>query len=226
MTFEQLFKMITKSELSPEQFGSYLGISGMTIRRWQEQDPQTQVPELYQLALVRTVEKLVMEGFLKLEDEEILPFLKDRDVNNLKLNLRSLGLDLEALKNPDNSDGVDVQDVLRKIGEDETHQEQVLGHLSLIRRLAETHKEMKQSVQSLIQVVSKKNLNISSKLVAFGALFYLIAPLDMIPDAIPVFGYVDDIAVLNLAAVYYATGLRSLRTKAASAESNEDKKKV
>ena len=43
------------------------------------------------------------------------------------------------------------------------------------------------------------------KLVAFGALFYLIAPFDLIPDAIPLFGYVDDFIILGIAALYVRT---------------------
>lgn len=210
MTFAQLFSLIRKADLSPEQFASYLGISGMTIRRWQAQDPQAVVPELYQMALVKTVEKLVMDGFLDVHDEEVKPFLKDHHSENLRLNLQTLGLDLDELKKLENPSGQNLEETLRKIGASEKRQEQVLGHLDYIRKLTGLHESMKESVKTLLGVIGKKNIAVSAKMVAFGALFYLIAPLDLIPDSVPVFGFVDDVAILNLAAMYYAAGMAKI----------------
>jgi uncharacterized membrane protein YkvA (DUF1232 family) len=43
-----------------------------------------------------------------------------------------------------------------------------------------------------------------AKAVMFGALGYFILPLDLIPDAIPVIGYADDLAVILAAAATVA----------------------
>lgn len=56
----------------------------------------------------------------------------------------------------------------------------------------------------MLEVIRSKDLTLADKLVAYGALFYLITPMDFIPDAIPVVGYLDDFAVLGLALAYYA----------------------
>ena len=43
---------------------------------------------------------------------------------------------------------------------------------------------------------SLPKLSITDKLIAIGALGYFISPLDLIPDAIPIIGYTDDISIL------------------------------
>ena len=50
---------------------------------------------------------------------------------------------------------------------------------------------------------AENRLVLSHLYVAFGALFYLICPFDLIPDAIPVIGYADDFIVLGIAVLYY-----------------------
>jgi uncharacterized membrane protein YkvA (DUF1232 family) len=46
--------------------------------------------------------------------------------------------------------------------------------------------------------------------VAYGALYYLLCPLDLIPDNVPVFGLMDDYCVLGLAASHYAKKHKNL----------------
>ncbi len=218
MKLAQLFAMIRKADLSPEQFASYLGISGMTIRRWQEQSPDNEVPELYQVALVKTVEKLILEGFLKVEDEEVLPFLRNRDVDNIKLNLQTLGLDLDELRTLEAKNEADLYSALEKVGESNQRQEQVLSKLSDILNIGNLRVEMKESIKALVQIVKERRHEGRHALVAFGALFYLIAPLDLIPDAVPIFGFIDDFSMLNLSTLYYTA-------KAAKAsQKNEEEK--
>ena len=52
----------------------------------------------------------------------------------------------------------------------------------------------------LYEMLTDKSYTISSKtkLVIMGALAYVIFPVDVIPDFIPVLGWLDDIFVLNL----------------------------
>jgi uncharacterized membrane protein YkvA (DUF1232 family) len=40
------------------------------------------------------------------------------------------------------------------------------------------------------------------KLAGFGALIYVVSPIDAVPDVIPVFGWLDDIGVLGIAAMW------------------------
>ena len=46
------------------------------------------------------------------------------------------------------------------------------------------------------------------KLVGVGALFYLVWPFDLIPDYIPILGWLDDVGVLTAAAFFYVGEIR------------------
>jgi uncharacterized membrane protein YkvA (DUF1232 family) len=64
-------------------------------------------------------------------------------------------------------------------------------------------KDWAERISSLMKVLESNELHTFDKLVAYGALFYLIFPFDLIPDYIPVFGYMDDFIVLGFAVAYY-----------------------
>ncbi|MBI3558033.1 MAG: DUF1232 domain-containing protein [Deltaproteobacteria bacterium] len=59
-------------------------------------------------------------------------------------------------------------------------------------------------VVKVSEAVRSKKFTTSQKAVCAGALLYLVNPLDLIPDAIPVIGYLDDFAVLSLAVAFLA----------------------
>ncbi len=56
----------------------------------------------------------------------------------------------------------------------------------------------KQEIFVLYYAVADSRTPILSKLVAFSALLYLISPIDLIPDFIPILGYLDDIVLVPL----------------------------
>jgi uncharacterized membrane protein YkvA (DUF1232 family) len=51
----------------------------------------------------------------------------------------------------------------------------------------------------LIAAVKNPKTPIKARAIAVGALIYFVSPIDLIPDTIPVIGYLDDLAVLSLA---------------------------
>ncbi|MDE2313589.1 MAG: DUF1232 domain-containing protein [Elusimicrobia bacterium] len=63
-----------------------------------------------------------------------------------------------------------------------------------------------------MDVIRSPQLTLTDKLVAYGALFYLITPFDLIPDTIPGIGYLDDFAILSLALLYYERRFRKRKT--------------
>lgn len=51
------------------------------------------------------------------------------------------------------------------------------------------------------------------KLIIAAGLFYFVTPIDIIPDAIPIVGLLDDIGVLSMVASYMITELEDYRKK-------------
>ena len=51
----------------------------------------------------------------------------------------------------------------------------------------------------LYYVLQKPEVPHSTKLIIYGALGYLLAPLDLIPDITPLIGYSDDVVAIGLA---------------------------
>ena len=74
-----------------------------------------------------------------------------------------------------------------------------------------------QKVRIAWQVVFHPRAPLSAKAVLAGALLYGILPIDLIPDIIPLFGYLDDVMVLIV-----AIGLFLRLTKAIRAEMQQE----
>jgi uncharacterized membrane protein YkvA (DUF1232 family) len=85
--------------------------------------------------------------------------------------------------------------------------DKAIGNINSFKSWGES---WKRCVSGVLAVVRSKEMALMDKLVAYGALFYLITPLDLIPDAIPGVGYLDDFAVLSLALMYYERRFRKL----------------
>ena len=69
--------------------------------------------------------------------------------------------------------------------------------------------EIWDKVRALWSVVMDPKAPITGKLVAIGALIYLVNPVDAIPDAIPVAGLADDVSVILAAVAALGTSVYS-----------------
>jgi uncharacterized membrane protein YkvA (DUF1232 family) len=58
------------------------------------------------------------------------------------------------------------------------------------------------------------------KLVGLFALFYVLSPVDLVPDFIPLIGWLDDLGVIALVAAYYARQIRAHREHRTASEPN------
>ena len=63
---------------------------------------------------------------------------------------------------------------------------------------------------NLFLFYSLPKLSVTDKLIAIGALGYFISPLDIIPDAIPIIGYTDDLSILAWACKRIIANMKSV----------------
>jgi uncharacterized membrane protein YkvA (DUF1232 family) len=84
--------------------------------------------------------------------------------------------------------------------------DQKMTTASLLKKYAELGKLMINMLQDYKRGVYKNVPWFSIASVAF-ALLYVLNPLDLVPDFIPGFGYVDDLSVLTLALRFVETDL-------------------
>lgn len=202
MTYSHLLNLEKEANLSPEQLAKRLGISGMTLRRWRGKNPHEELPVLYQKALQDAVRELAAEGRLTLDS----PAVKAITVEGAQLPMvsadNSLGITQtmlqEASRNPKH-----LIESLSQLGANETKKAEVDHHKKKILSFKKMGGEWSARISSLMKVLESPDLHTFDKLVAYGALFYLLCPFDMIPDYIPVFGYMDDFLILGFAMAYY-----------------------
>ena len=64
--------------------------------------------------------------------------------------------------------------------------------------LKERAKQLKCDIPCVFLALKDPDTPITAKLVAFAAVAYALSPIDLIPDFIPVLGYLDDVLLLPL----------------------------
>ena len=92
---------------------------------------------------------------------------------------------------------------LCQIGASEERRIEVNESSGTLQTLKKMGQEWTKRISLLMEVVQSERITQIDKLIAYGALFYLICPFDLIPDQIPVVGFVDDFGVLGLAIAFY-----------------------
>jgi uncharacterized membrane protein YkvA (DUF1232 family) len=222
MRVRQLLDVLDKTGLSPEKAAEELGVSGMTLRRWREKPAGEELPEIYRRAAQPLLTRLVGEGLLSPADPDVAAALAADDGGFLKT-LREVGITHEALAAPEKH-GNAVAKGLAAIGRDENRQRQVAASGKLIASLRAMGQKWKDVIDDMKLALASDQITALDKLVAVGALFYLIMPFDLIPDAIPVFGYMDDFIVLTIAALYLRKRYPKLFPKRGAAKQGETKK--
>ena len=201
MHYGQALDVLDKSRLSPESAARELGVSGMTLRRWRGKPLGEELPEIYRSAMEPLLRRLIGEGILHPEDPDAAAaFARPNDP--FQATLLEAGITLKALGSPRKSREI-VTKGLACIGENAHRQDQVRSSGRMIARFKAMGEEWRGRIEDLMLAMRSKEITALDKLVAFGAMFYLICPFDLIPDAIPVVGYADDFIILGIAALYY-----------------------
>ena len=201
MRYRQVLAVLDKAGISPEKAAGELGVSGMTLRRWRAKGADEELPEMYRRAFEPLLRRLIGEGRVHPEDPDAASAFATMD-DPFQKTLLGLGITHEILRDGDKDSGT-VTMGLARIGEDPNRQGQVKRSAKMLERFKAMGAEWKSRIGDLSLVLKSEEVTAFDKLVAFGALFYLITPFDLIPDAIPVFGLVDDFIILGIAVLYY-----------------------
>lgn len=73
---------------------------------------------------------------------------------------------------------------------------------------------MRLSPLSTLAWLTDRSVPIAHKLVGLFALIYVVSPIDLVPDFIPIVGWLDDVGAIALVAAHYVRRIREhhLRT--------------
>lgn len=202
MNYSHLKILLEDSGFSPEQLGSRIGMSGMTLRRWSELPPEDEVPDLYKAAFREVIYEFLAEGVLSKDSRVVEVVLRESEGTIFSAAIKNLGFTEDFMKSA-KPDSESVVTGLAQLGAQTSKQESVDRSKAKILSYGKLGGDWKYRIKTLYGVVTSKELRPLDKFAAYGALFYLLTPFDLIPDHIPVFGLLDDFFILGLVTLYY-----------------------
>ncbi len=209
MRISRLISALNETGLSPESLAPRLGISGMTYRRWMKSPGQKDLPKAYERTVIEGIYQLLVEGLLDLSSDNV----KDLIAHSSSLYYQAVMKNLGVGESWGSSDKGNIDQMilgLTQMGTDLKKRADVEHNMKRIRSMMSFGEEWKDRIGTLVSVIRSSILSTTDKLVAFGALFYLLTPFDLIPDYIPVVGYLDDFAILGIATSVYMKKFPSL----------------
>ena len=78
-------------------------------------------------------------------------------------------------------------------------------------------------LKALFRFMGDKRAPLAGKLFVVAALVYVVSPADIIPDVVPIIGWLDDIGVIGVAMAYLTSVLGPYRDGTALLEDSETK---
>ena len=187
---------------SPEDLGKMIGVSGMTLRRWAKRSTPVPVPVVYVSAIRDACYRLIAENRLDPDLPVVKEILAEGSSNEYQAAIQNLGL-RQGLKIGQTVPHDQILTCLLQIGSYTEKQIKVDENSKKVFSFKKLGDEWSERITVLWKVIHSKKISSPDKIVAYGALFYLLTPIDFIPDHIPVFGLIDDFGVLGIAAAYY-----------------------
>ena len=206
MLYSHLLDLMHEGKLSPEEMGKYIGISGMTVRRWCDKPKKTDLPVIYQPALRDVCYRLIAEGVIAADSRAAQNIFKFNHSHQYDAAMKHLGL--TSPLTTENSDDQWLSG-LSQIGAQADLRAQVDSNEVRFSSFKSMGLEWASRIGYLMTIIRSKKFNSIDKLVAYGALFYLLTPIDFIPDHVPFVGLLDDFGVLGMAVAYYTKVARS-----------------
>jgi len=145
---------------------------------------------------------LLSEGKLKHDSKAVSDFLESNLPEFFNAAIAQFNVSPDVFSEPGNyQDKITM--ALSQIGNSGKARETVDKQKSEISKFTRWGSDWKKRITLLADVIRSKKLTLLDKLVAYGAFFYLVTPIDLIPDSIPIFGYIDDFGILGFAVAYY-----------------------
>lgn len=202
MTYSQVNAVLSETGLSPEQLAPKLGVASMTIRRWQKKPGSGKLPKGYERTLTEGIYQLLAEGHLNSGSEVVRKMLMGSASQSFAAVLKSLEIS-DAVSGKGDSQQDKMTIALSQIGVNEKRRAEVDQAKEKLQGFKKLGQDWNERISALWTIVRSTKLTPIDKLVAYGALFYLIFPFDLIPDHLPVVGLIDDFGVLGFAMAYY-----------------------
>ena len=209
LTVADLRRIVAESGLSPEDLSGAMQISPMTLRRLLKKAETDALPASYETLVDEGVYRLIIDGKLPAESSTAQRILADGRTRSFDATIHSLGFSETAMAQGSNMDDRLIIG-LTQIGSSAKHQSEVKAGRTVMARFEKLSKDWASKLGTLWKVLGSGELTTFEKFAAYGALFYVLAPADLIPDPIPVFGLVDDFAVVSIVVAYYLTRFPAL----------------
>ncbi len=204
MTYAELKACLKQTNLSPEALAPYFSVSNMTFRRWEKKRAQ-KIDSRYENDIINGLFRLVADGHLSMDSESFQSLVGKNYQSSAYFDsvLKTLGIS-EAISSQENFEER-ISDCLYEIGGKAERGQYVDSRLidAASKYVSRMGKEFVSRMTSLVKIVQSSEIRKEHKIIAYGALFYLFMPFDFSPDHIPIFGLMDDFAVLGFAVAYY-----------------------
>jgi uncharacterized membrane protein YkvA (DUF1232 family) len=202
MKIAQLTDIMDEAGVSPENLSQWLGISNMTLRRWFKRPPDEEIPKEYDRAIAGGIHQMLAQGQLSHDGAAVNNFLNHNlpEFFQAAIGRFNVAEDVLDAKSP-HQDRITA--TLAQIGNSSNVRRRIDSSGKKLTKFGQMGESWKQRITLLVRMIRAKELTLVDKLVAYGALFYLLTPIDLIPDQIPVFGLVDDFGILGFAVIYY-----------------------
>jgi uncharacterized membrane protein YkvA (DUF1232 family) len=204
--------LMEEGELTPEKLAKRLGISNMTVRRWLKGNGDREIRPLYEKAIYGVVYEMLLEGALPFNSQSVRRVTEESQKLPFKALLKGLGFGA-ALRDAPGFSPDRLMVGLSQIGAKEEARVEVEKTPQRFRFLGRLGEEWKEKISILKRVVSSPRMSSVDKLAAYGALSYLLSPVDLVPNSLPLFGLMDEYFILGLTADYYRKKFRWLGEK-------------
>ncbi len=210
MDYGQVITLLDEARLLPESLSDYIGVSGSTYRRWQKAPAKDQVPAEYLPSIGAGVYRLLQEGKLSHDSPRVSEFLENNLPGYFSAVVGFLGgtADLSSEKSPHDEK---IIAALSSLGSSAKIRDKVNGSADFLQMVQSWSADWKHRIRLLLKAVHLPEITLVDKMAAYGALFYLCTPFDLVPDSVPVFGFVDDFGILGFAAAYYSAKFPGLK---------------